>query len=141
MAPPVLTDSSFKEGVRAFIELHDEITASSKHFRELRKKKEELGEAILQFMKSNGIDEFQVADGKLMRKASKRTEGLKREHIINSLKAALQSDDQVEACMTQMMAHRNVTEKESLRRTRQGKTTAAVPGQDGDGPRGTTSTD
>ena len=109
--------------MRTYIELHDELTASSKVIRDLRKKKDDLGKAILDFMRNNKIDESQVADGKLCRKTSKRTEALKKEYIINSLKAALGSEDKVEAVMTQMNAHRNTVEAESLRRTRQGKST------------------
>ena len=74
-APPQLTESSFKDGVRTYIELHDELTRSSKTLRDMKKKKDELGNAILTFMRDNRIDEFQVGDGKLMRKQSKRTEG------------------------------------------------------------------
>jgi hypothetical protein len=119
-----LSETTFKDGVRTYIELYDELVKSQKTLRDLKKKKDELGAAILDFMKTNKIDEFQVADGSLRRKTSKRTEGLKKEYIINSLKAALGSEDKVEAVFTQMNAHRNVTEGESLRRTRQGRSTA-----------------
>ena len=122
--PPQLTETSFKDGVRTYIELHDELTRSSKTLREMKKKKDELGNAILAFMRDNKIDEFRVGDGKLMRKNTKRTEALKKEMIINSLKTALGSDEKVEAVFLQMNANRNVTECESLRRTRMGKTTA-----------------
>jgi hypothetical protein len=122
--PPQLTESTFKESVRTYIELHDELTRSSKTLRDMKKKKDELGSAILAFMRDNEIDEFQVGDGKLIRKNAKRTEALKKEYIINSLKAALGSDDKVEAVFMQMNANRNVTECESLRRTRMGKSTA-----------------
>lgn len=126
MSGPQLTESSFKDGVRTYIELHDELTRSSKTLRDMKKKKDELGSAILAFMRDNRIDEFQVGDGKLMRKNTKRTEALKKEYIINSLKVALGSDEKVEAIFMQMNANRNVTECESLRRTRMGKTTADV---------------
>jgi len=122
-SPPQLTEGTFKDGVRAYIELYDELLASGKALRDLRKKKDELGQAILKFMKDNRIDEFQVGDGKLMRKNTKRTEALKKEYIINSLKAALGDDERVDAVLMQMNANRHVTECESLRRTRQGKTT------------------
>ena len=122
-SPPQLTEGTFKDGVRAYIELYDELLASGKALRDLRKKTDELGQAILKFMKDNRIDEFQVGDGKLMRKNTKRTEALKKEYIINSLKAALGDDERVDAVLTQMNANRHVTECESLRRTRQGKTT------------------
>ena len=132
MAPPVLTESTFKDAVKTFISLHDELMEQQKQFRDLRKKKGELAEGILSFMKSNGIDEFKVGDGKLMRKASKRTEGVKKDHILNTLKAALADDVRAEACLTEIYSHREVKETESLRRTRQGKTTATptIPGVD-----------
>jgi hypothetical protein len=119
-----LSEGDFKDAVRTYVELHDELLKSQKTLRDMRTKKDELGKAILDFMRVNKIDEFQVGDGKLQRKNSKRTEGLKKEYIINSLKAALGSEDKVEAVFTQMNAHRNVIEAESLRRTRQGKSTA-----------------
>ena len=119
-----LSESTFKDAVRTYIEVYDELTATSKMLRGMKKKKDELGDAILAFMRNNKIDEFQVGDGKLMRKNTKRTEALKKEYIINSLKAALGDESKVEAMMIQMNAHRNITESESLRRTRQGKSTA-----------------
>lgn len=119
-----LSENTFKDAVRTYVELYDELVASQKALRELRKKKDELGTAILEFMRANKIDEFQVGDGSLRRKNTKRVEGLRKEHILNSLKATLGSDDRVEAVFTQMNAHRNVVEGESLRRTRQGKSTA-----------------
>ena len=119
-----LSESTFKDAVRTYIEVYDELTATSKMLRGMKKKKDELGDAILAFMRNNKIDEFQVGDGKLMRKNTKRTEALKKEYIINSLKAALGDEGKVEAMMTQMNSHRNITECESLRRTRQGKSTA-----------------
>lgn len=119
-----LSESTFKDAVRTYIELYDELANSSKTLREMKKKKDELGDAILAFMRNNKIDEFQIGDGKLMRKNTKRTEALKKEYIINSLKAALGDEGKVEAMMVQMNSHRNITECESLRRTRQGKSTA-----------------
>lgn len=116
-----LSEGDFKDAVRTYVELHDELLKSQKTLKDMRNKKNELGSAILEFMRRNKIDEFQVGDGKLERKNSKRTEGLKKEYIINSLKAALGSEDKVEAVFTQMNAHRNTIEAESLKRTRQSK--------------------
>ena len=95
----------------------------AKALKGMRKKKDELGAAVLHFMKVNRIDEFQVGDGKLMRKNSKRTEALKKEYIIATLKTALGDETRVDAVMTEMNANRTTTELESLRRTRQGKST------------------
>jgi hypothetical protein len=123
MAAP-LSETTFKDAVRTYIELYDELVKSQKELKDLRKKKDELGSNILKFMRDHKIDEFQVGDGKLMRKNTKKTEALKKEYIIQSLKAALGSEDKVDAVFAQMNAHRNVAEAESLRRTRQGRSTA-----------------
>jgi hypothetical protein len=112
-----LTEVTFKDAVRTFIELHDEITLCTKGLRDLKKKKQDLSDAILRFMKDNSIDEFQVPDGKLSRKTSKRTEGVKKDHIINCLKSSLGSDEQAEAILQMINAQRNTFETESLRRS------------------------
>lgn len=132
MAPPTLDEHTFKDAVKTFVMLHDDLMERQKQFRDLRRKKDELGNAILSFMKNNGIDEFQVGDGKLMRKASKRTEGVRREHIFNTLKATLNDEARAEACVTQIYQHRESKETEILRRTRQGKTTADRSDDPGD---------
>lgn len=120
-----LTPDNFRESVRKYIEMHDALLASGKQLRELRKQKTALCNGILKYMRDHKIDAFETGDGQLMRKSSKRTEGLKKEYIMDSLRAALGDDDKVTAVFEQMNAHRNVVEGESLRRTRNGKTTAA----------------
>lgn len=112
-----LSEVTFKDAVRTYIELHDEILACQKGMKELRKKKQELSDAILEFMKKNRIDEFQVPDGKLQRKTSKRTEGVKKDHIINCLKSSLGNEEQAEAILQMINEQRNTFETESLRRT------------------------
>ena len=92
--------------------------------RDMRQKSNELSKAILAFMNKNKIDEFQLADGKLCRKLSKRTQSLQKDHIIDTLKSALGSQERVEKIFGDMNANRQTVESESLRRTRQGKTTA-----------------
>jgi hypothetical protein len=135
MSSIALSEATFKEAVKTYVALHDELQLGSKRLADLRKKRKELMDAILEFMRVKGIDEFQIADGKLMRKASKRTEGLKKEHVAHSLKTVLQcGDDKIEACLSHLMNARQTTESETLRRTRQGKTTADVDDDDiGDG--------
>lgn len=116
-----LSEVTFKDAVRTYIELHDEIEKCVKGLRELKKKKQEMSNAILEFMKINQIDEFQVPDGKLQRKTSKRTEGVKKDHIINCLKSSLGNEQQAEAILQMINEQRNTFETESLRRTVQRK--------------------
>jgi hypothetical protein len=121
-----LSENSFKDAVRTYIELHDELMKSQKVLRDLRRKKEDIGKSIIEFMRRNHIDEFQVADGKLQRRNSKRTGTLKKEHILDGLREALGNDDgRIGEAIKRMNSNRTITEVEALRRTRQGKTTAA----------------
>ena len=119
-----LDEQTFKDAVRTYIEMYDEIMKVSKEVRDMRQKSNELSKAILAFMNKNKIDEFQLADGKLCRKLSKRTQSLQKDHIIDTLKSALGSQERVEKIFGDMTANRQTVESESLRRTRQGKTTA-----------------
>lgn len=109
--------SQFRETVRTYVAIHDELLNSAKQLRDLRKKKGELGEAIIAYMKSNGIDELQMADGKLVRKQAKRTEGVKKEHILGELKKILDAE-QAETAINNILLQRSTELKDSLRRTK-----------------------
>lgn len=107
----------FKEAVKAYIELHDEITASSKQLRELKQQKDAVGEIILKWMRSNSVDECELPDGKLVRKTSKRTQTLKKEFVLEELKNLTGDEARAEASMLNIFSRREVVEKEVLTRT------------------------
>lgn len=107
----------FKEAVKAYIELHDEITASSKQLRELKQQKDAVGEIILKWMRTNSVDECELPDGKLVRKTSKRTQTLKKEFVLEELKNLTGDEARAEASMLNIFSRRAVVEKEVLTRT------------------------
>lgn len=109
--------SDFKETVNAYIELHDEIARSSKHLRELRKKKDALGDLVLQFMRSNRIDECELPDGKLVRKVSKRTSTLKKEMVFSELQRITGNEERAVESLQNIFNMRQIVEKEILTRT------------------------
>lgn len=112
------TDEEFRDAVKLYIELHDEIQRQSKELAEVRKRKEALGVQILESMKHRDIDACHLADGgKLVRKEAKRTESLKKEHIIKELLPALGDEGQVERVVNNIFSQRAVNIKESLQRT------------------------
>jgi flagellar basal body-associated protein FliL len=111
-----MADTDFKDAVKAYVILTDEIQKSSLKMRELRKQKDAVGETILEYMKRNAIDELQMQDGKLVRKKCKRVETLKKEHILAELKSVV-DDTRAEAMVTNIFSHRSVTEKDTLSRT------------------------
>jgi hypothetical protein len=111
-------EDDFKSAVRAYIDLHDELTRSAKQIRELRKQRELVGETILAWMRSNSVDECQLPDGKLVRKRQKRTESLKKDYVLVELKKVLGGDEgRAAACLNSMFSMRNTVEKEVLTRT------------------------
>lgn len=117
----MLDTEDFKHCVKTYVELHDEIASSSKHLSELRKKKEAIGELIMEFMKHKGIDECELQDngGKLVRKESKRTETLKKEHILQELMPLLNQDNtRAETVLNNIYNKRNVEISERLTRTK-----------------------
>ncbi len=107
----------FKNAVKAYIEIHDELQASAKQLREIRKRKTALSETIINFMRDNDIDECALSDGKLIRKTSKRVEGLKKDNMMDVLKEKLGSVDAAEALLVEIYSQRGVVEKDCLRRT------------------------
>lgn len=115
----VVSDVTFKESVRAYIELHDDITKMGKDLTVIKKKKDELGKDIIEFMKTNNIDEFQVPDGKLIRKKTKRTQSVNQATIVKTLRAAL-GDERSDSLLQTLNAQRKVKETESLCRTKTG---------------------
>lgn len=112
-----MDQDTFRNTVKMFVELHDELNASAKHMRELRRKREQLSEAILEFMQSHDVDECALQDGKLMRKQSKRTGPLNKEHILKQLNLMFESEKAVKA-VENIFSKRELIEKPCLLRTR-----------------------
>ena len=111
----------FRSCVKAYVDLHDEIASSTKHLSELKKKKDALGQLIVEFMKSRGIDECELQDngGKLVRRESKRTGALKKEHILDEIMGLVGHDSaRAQASLESIYNKRGVEIKESLTRTR-----------------------
>lgn len=116
----MLDADEFRNCVRMYVELNDEISTSSKHLSELRKKKEAIGELILGFMKHNNIDACELqTGGKLVRKESKRTAPLNKEHILAELLHLVGQDStRAQTCLQNIYDKRGVTVTETLTRTK-----------------------
>lgn len=117
----MLDAEEFKNCVKTYVELHDEIAASSKHLSELRKKKDAIGQLIVGFMRHRGIDECELQDGggKLVRKESKRTEILKKDHILQELLSLTGNDStRAQSSLDNIYNKRTVEVKDMLTRTK-----------------------
>lgn len=107
----------FKAAIKAYIALHDWLQQSAKEQREARRKKTELSQVIIEFMKVNRYHECALEDGKLIRKESKRLEPLKKDHILEELVKTM-GETQAETAMVNIFGKRKVTETDILTRTR-----------------------
>ena len=56
-------EDDFKAAVKAYIDIHDKLAQAGRELREVRKKKTELADVIVQYMKRNDIDECALQDG------------------------------------------------------------------------------
>jgi ABC-type xylose transport system substrate-binding protein len=110
-------EADFKAAVKAYIALHDQLATASKELRNIRKKKTELADTIVSYMKANDIGECELQDGKLIHKKSKRMEPLKKEHILEELVKSM-GDTQAEDVLVSIFGKRHVQEKDHLTRTR-----------------------
>ena len=126
-------DPEFREAVKAYIDMHDQLAEAGKRLRDIRKKKKELSEVITEYMRKNEIDGINVRDGKLLRKQTKRLEPLKKEHIMEELARAVGTpraehimeelsktlgEAKAEDALVNIFSKRAVTNKDTLRRTR-----------------------
>lgn len=110
-------DPEFRDAVKAYIDMHDQLTEAGKQLRDIRKKKKELSEVIVEYMRKNEIDGINVGDGKLLRKQSKRLEPLKKEHIMEELTKEV-GDSKAENILVNIFSKRAVTNTDTLRRTK-----------------------
>ena len=110
-------DPEFRDAVKAYIDMHDQLTEASRSLRDIRKKKKELADVIVEYMRKNDIDGINVKDGKLLRKQTKRLEPLKKEHIMAELTKAV-GETKADDILVNIFSKRNVTNKDTLRRTK-----------------------
>lgn len=111
----------FRNCVKAYVDLHDDISSSTKHLGELKKRKDALGQMIVEFMRARGIDECELQDngGKLVRRESKRTSALKKEHILDEIMALTGNDaGRAQSSLDNIYNKRSVEVKEMLTRTK-----------------------
>ena len=81
----------------------------------LRKRATELRTDVLTYMRDNGIDECGMPGGtRLVRKRTKKTEGLKKEHIAGDIRNLVGSDAATDETVNNIYARRVTGESETL---------------------------
>ena len=103
--------------VRGWIEIDNEIKAGQKRLKELRQEKKQVTSVLVEVMKQNEIDCFDINDGKLVYKQNKQKAPLSKKHLLQSLSKYFPgNNDQVENICSFIMNSREEKIKESIER-------------------------
>lgn len=112
-----MDSDQFRNLVVEYSREHEAIKLQAAALRDGRKRAKEKHDAILAHMKANGIDECAWTGGRLVRKHTKKTEGLKKEHIEGELRRLLgagTSQDAVAGAVTSMYNRRLTDMQETV---------------------------
>jgi hypothetical protein len=110
-----MSSEDFKIVATEYAAMCNEITRVSAALRDMKKKKDELGDTILSIMRQKDLDECQLSNGgKIVRKTSKRTSTLKPDMILDEFKTVLNDDAKAEQSLQNIQSKREVVEKETI---------------------------
>jgi len=105
------------ENVRDWISVDNEIREGQKKLKLLRKIKKEKTEVLVDVMKSNEIDCFDINEGKLVYKQNKSKAPLSKKHLLQSLsKYFPDNNGEVDKICTFIMDTREERIKENIER-------------------------
>jgi thiol-disulfide isomerase/thioredoxin len=94
-------------------EAHQQLASATKSLSVIRKKKEELGDIIQDFMKKNNYEVAAAGDFQLVLRESKRKAGLKEDMIYDALKELVGEADATKA-MQKISERREITTSTAL---------------------------
>jgi len=103
--------------IRSWIDIDNEISKLQKQIKDFRNEKKELTESLVDIMKTNEIDCFDINDGKLIYAKSKVKKPINKKTLLTALEGYFKEDVKM---ATQLSEHilnsREETVKESIRR-------------------------
>ena len=83
----------FRECVKEYVDITNQISQASQSIKAVRRKKDELGAIIHEFMSKNNYEIASAGDVKLMLKQSTKMPGLKEDNIMTVLRDMYGGDD------------------------------------------------
>lgn len=114
----MVSESEFKDLVKLYTELEDELEKGSKTMSALRKKKTEMSATILDFMVRNDLEQVNFGPHQLKRTKSKTVEQLKKDKLAEELARALGDAAAANQVAEAIFSNRAVVEKEVLKKGR-----------------------
>ena len=108
--------------IKEWVTLDNDIKTLQKEVKERKEKKKQLSDMLVEVMKDNEIDCFEMSEGKLIYSQNKVKSALSKKHIMNALSTFFDNDKQTAQEVSQyIMDSREVKIKETIRRKQQKK--------------------
>lgn len=102
--------------IREWVKIDEEILTLNKEIKLRRNKKKELTGALVEVMKNNDIDCFDINNGKLMYSKNKVKAPLSKKTLIGALHKYFDDEDEAQKVTEFLMESRSETIKEQIRR-------------------------
>lgn len=102
--------------VKSWLTIEEEIKNMQKEIREKKKEKKIITENLVEIMKYNEIDCFDINDGKLVYTKNKVKQALSKKHLLNALATYFQNDGvKAKEITSFILDSRQVKIKENIR--------------------------
>ena len=103
--------------IKSWLQMDKEIQLLQKEIKDRKKKKNENTATLLQIMKSNEIDCFDISEGKIMYTQSNVKKPINKTHLIDCLNKYFENNPQMptDDIVQFILEHREVNAKESIR--------------------------
>ena len=112
-----MSNEQLLDSVKSWINIDNEIRQLQSAIKERRKQKKELTENLVNTMKQNDIDVFNIPDGELIYTKTKSKKPLSKKHLLLSLSEYFKNDkDMVQQLGKFILDSRQVNEKENIKR-------------------------
>jgi hypothetical protein len=111
------TKEELVEHIKEWIQIDNEIKMLQKEIKERRNRKKELSGSLLDIMKDNEIECFDINDGKLLYSQTKVRSSLSKKHLISCLLQYFDNDKEQAIGLSQhILNSREVKVKETIKR-------------------------
>lgn len=107
----------FKDNIRQWIKMDDDVITLNNALKEVKKKKVELTTQIVNFMETNNLKHLNTNDGKLQYSKSTTTKALNKNMLIEKLSLFLKDEYKGNSAADFILENREKTEKVVLKRS------------------------
>lgn len=107
----------FKDNIRQWIKLDDDLITLTNAMKDIKKKKNELSDIILKFMENNNLKHLNTNDGKIQYTKTSINKALNKNLLLEKLSIYLKDDNKGNSAVDFIFDNREKTEKVTLKRS------------------------